>query len=764
MRIGIAIIMCLLSVALAVCAHSTKRSTKAIAPALRMLLLCLFPPVLGNLLIILTQKKMPALVGYYVYFTGMDYVMAALLTFTLQYCHMSWVKTWQKRLFNVLLLVDVVQLLCNLLFGHAFDVEMVMAYGAPYYCVVPLAGQSFHRLVCYSIFLIVLLIFLIKSLSVSRVYSERYSIILLTMLFTGIWETYYIYSRTPIDRSMIGYGVFGLMVFYFSLYYRPLRLLDRMLADVASGLPEALFFFSDSGQCVWANAQAQRFVDADESKLEDCRDKLLAVFPDIRLEGEEWSEERVRNADGETRYYELSRQIVRDPDGRPVGSLLNVRDNTEQERELQQERYNATHDSLTGFYTRDYLYQRIRETLDENPDKTYTVSYMDIDDFKLVNDVFGREFGDLAIRTLADSLRSLLPPNALYGRLSGDCFGLLIEMSDFDAEKAARFMDGFTVKNEEVEHTLLIHQGVYVVTERDIDVSLMFDRAHMALVTIKNQYKFHVAVYDDAMREKTLWEQRISEQLQSAIEQRQIRPYLQVIVDSDGQVVGAEALVRWIHPVDGFLSPASFIPTFESNGMIADVDRYMWHCAGEILYRWQELGDEKIFISVNISPKDFYFMDVVGELKSIVKEYGIPASRLRVEITETVMMTESLNRIEILNRLKEAGFLVEMDDFGSGYSSLNMLKDMPVDVVKIDMAFLTKTKDSQRAHVILDNVMNMTNDLEILSLTEGVEKEEQYRMLSGMGCRLFQGYYFAKPMPLEQFEEQFMADRLSAKA
>ena len=181
---------------------------------------------------------------------------------------------------------------------------------------------------------------------------------------------------------------------------------------------------------------------------------------------------------------------------------------------------------------------------------------------------------------------------------------------------------------------------------------------------------------------------------------------------------------------------------------------------GAILARWQEMGNNDLFISINISPKDFYFMDVYAELNSIVQEFRVPPSRLRVEITETVMMTDNANRILILSRLKQAGFLVEMDDFGSGYSSLNMLKDMPVDVVKIDMVFLTKTKDSMRSQTILRNVMNMTHDLGILSLTEGVETEDQYQMLSGMGCKLFQGYYFAKPMPVEQFEALFLKNRV----
>ncbi len=250
-----------------------------------------------------------------------------------------------------------------------------------------------------------------------------------------------------------------------------------------------------------------------------------------------------------------------------------------------------------------------------------------------------------------------------------------------------------------------------------------------------------------------MWDQHISSQLHEAIETHQIRPYLQPIVDRTGRIVGAEALARWIHPTDGFLSPVTFIPVFEKNGMIVEVDRHMWRCSCEILRNWQTSPlHSGLFISVNISPKDFYFIDVLSEIKGLVSEFGIDPQRLRIEITETVMMTDADERMKIISAFRDAGFIVEMDDFGSGYSSLNLLKDMPVDVLKIDMKFLSKARDEQKSQTIVQNIINLSDDLGISSLTEGVETEEQYRMLSQMRCRLFQGYYFAKPLTLQDFE------------
>ena len=196
--------------------------------------------------------------------------------------------------------------------------------------------------------------------------------------------------------------------------------------------------------------------------------------------------------------------------------------------------------------------------------------------------------------------------------------------------------------------------------------------------------------------------------------------------------------------------------------MIADLDKYIWRSACEILSTWTG-KKSNLFISINISPKDFLFMDVFAEINALIKEFKIEPSRLRIEITETVMMTEVENRMAILNRFRESGFIVEMDDFGSGYSSLNQLKDMPLDVLKIDMKFLSKAQDNNKAETILRNILRLSNDLGLFSLTEGVETKDQYKKLNEMGCNLFQGYYFAKPMSVTDYEKLLGTQQLDKK-
>ena len=755
MRIEFTIIFSLLVIILTVCTIASMNSRKIIGKSVAFFVCSIIPPVIGNLIIVCAKDKFPAMLGYYIYFLGMDIVMYAMLRFTVRYCRIKRPNKILEYGVYALLTADVIQYAFNPVFHQAFDTEPIMYEGDLYFRLIPKLGQTYHRIVDYAIFTIVLFLFLIKSIRSVRIYAERYLIILLALVVGGVWETFYIFSRTPIDRSMIGFAVVGILVYFFALYYRPLRLLDRMLAGMASEMPEALYFFDDNGLCIWANDRGIKLADINDDDYAQAESRLTELFGDLNIKDDEWSAEKeLKTEQGTTKYYVLEKHTVPYSESKIAGSFLSIRDNTDEHMALRREIYNATHDALTGLYTKEHFYDCISKEIQKDNDKHYAVVYINVNNFKMINDVFGSSFGDHVLKEIAKRIRECCHENSIYGRIVGDIFGMFIPVDEFDDAMIEEALGHFTVTEGHMSHNILIHMGVYFIPDKSIEISVMFDRARIAVTQIKDDYKICLAYYDDKMREQVLWDQHISSQLNEAISKKHIRPYLQPIVDTAGKPIGAEALSRWIHPTDGFLSPARFIPVIERNGMIAEVDKYMWKCACEILAKWKKEGREQ-FISVNISPKDFYFMDVVSVIKNLVEKYEVEPKKLRIEITETVMMDDNENRIAILNEFKQAGFIVEMDDFGSGYSSLNMLQDMPVDVIKIDMGFLNRSELDEKGQKILHNILNMTSDLGIISLTEGVETTEQYSMLLNMGCRLFQGYHFAKPMPLEELESWF---------
>lgn len=740
--------------ALGVCSFLALRSKKAIGRTVAMTTFSFIPPIIGNMIIIISGSQLLSEFGYYVYFTGMNLVIFSLSAFTVEYCNFKKLRRLLEGL-SVVFLLDAAQLLLNPVLRHAFDTEAVIVDGFNYYRLLPHLGQSIHRIIDYGVLAAIIVLFIYKIIHTSRIYTERYLVIFLTIMVTLCWESYYIFSRTPVDRSMIGFGVSGILMFYFSIYYKPVRLLDRMLVKVISDMPEAMFFFEAGGLCVWANKPGIRLLSLQGKSYDAVRHHLRDDF-NIELSGsDDWVTERICGDGPDSKYYVIQKSFVSDNRGRNIGFLLSVRDDTDAHNVFKREKHNATHDRLTGMYNREYLYEQIRLMIDSYPEKRFAVLYIDVKDFKIVNDVFGTDFGDKAICALGEWIAGMVPESGVYGRIGGDTFGACIPVEDFDADAFSAGLEPFVVRSDPFEHNMSVHIGVYEVTEPELEVSVMLDRAHIAMSTIENDYQTHLAWYDETMRNRMLWSQRITADLAAALEEGQIRPYFQPIVDSKGHTVGAEALARWVHPDKGFLSPAMFVPIFEENGLIAQVDRHIWRRACAILADWQKKGYEQ-FISVNISPKDFYFMDVAEEIRQAVKDYNVPHNKLRFEITETVMMTDMENRVHILESLRDEGFQIEMDDFGSGYSSLNLLKDMPVDVIKIDMRFLSCSKHEMKAQRILNNIVRMSDDIGIVPLVEGVETREQYGMLSNMHCQFFQGYYFAKPMPIDEFEREWL--------
>ena len=749
MRKAFASLIVVLAAVLCVCIFFARRSRKPIGKSVAALIASLIPPMIGNMLIIVTQDHLVADIGSYMYFLGMDLIMFFLARFTVRYCDIKEIKPLSILIY-ALLLADAVQILMNPFFHHAFDHETIMFDGAVYYRLVPHLGQLFHRLAVYGVLAIILTRFTVMTVRSPRLDAERYAAILLALIIIAIWQTFYIFSRTPIDRSMIGFGVFGLLVFYFALYYKQVRLLNRMMAGLVGEMPEALFFFDKNDKCIWANDLGVKMTGIMPGEYAAAKDILTKRFGMLDVE-EQWTRRYMEGCGEEARYYEIQRRQVQDRSDLIAGSFICVRDDTEEQRKHAKERYMATHDPLTGLFNREYLYEQIRRMILARPERRWLIIFHNIKNFKIVNEIFGNEFGDHVLRRVAVWISSDMPEDTVYGRLGGDTFGVCMPAEDFDPDLIESALTGAVIRQGSIEYAVQIHLGIYEVTDPEMDVSVMFDRARLALSTIQDNYQRHIAWYDDRMRMNVIRQQQLSGQLTDAIAKQQVVPYLQPITDRTGRVIGAEALVRWIHPERGMLYPADFVPVFEENGMIAEMDRAIWRSVCEILTEWRETHPE-LFISVNISTKDFYFMDVAQKIKALISEFGLPPEKLRLEITESAMMTDEEKHLKVINELKDAGFLVEMDDFGSGYSSLNMLKDMPLDVLKIDMKFLSRSTEETKTRRILQGIVDLAEDLGFISLIEGVETEEQYQMLADMGCMLFQGYFIARPMDTGGFE------------
>lgn len=322
---------------------------------------------------------------------------------------------------------------------------------------------------------------------------------------------------------------------------------------------------------------------------------------------------------------------------------------------------------------------------------------------------------------------------------------------DFDRQ---RFIDGIHEVASLLDNSIYRLQfqlGIYEIENRHEKIYEMLDKARMAMETISDSKEFTIAYYNQEMMNTTLRENEIINSFNMAIKNGEFHIFLQPQVERDGSVISGEALARWIHPTKGIIPPGMFIGVLENANLIYKLDSYVWELAARQLSLWKGTDKEKYRISVNISPKDLQFLDIEVVFTELVEKYDISPKKLNLEITETAVASNVGRVIEQMENLRKKGFIVEMDDFGSGYSSLNLLKDFQVDVLKIDMKFLSNTGDKKRADIILEHIINMAQKLDMVVIAEGVESKDQLELLTGMGCDLFQGYYFSKPVAIDDF-------------
>ena len=422
--------------------------------------------------------------------------------------------------------------------------------------------------------------------------------------------------------------------------------------------------------------------------------------------------------------------------------------------------YQALHDSLTKLLNEGAFYEAAREAILNQPGSLWVMITANIREFRLINTLFGEQRGNEVLARTADVLRQTAEKaGGLCGRLGGDHFGLLVPRATFREDMltdAARVLSNAYSSGL---YTFCIHFGVYAMEDASIPVSVMCDRANTALRTIRNDLHATVAWFDCEMMQKSLFEQEVISGFEAVLEAGQFQMYLQPLIEEGGRIFGAEALARWNRPDGSVILPESFIETLERAGLIHKLDRYVWECAVQQLARWSQAGENELVISVNMSAMDFYSMDVYSALTELVRKYRVDSRRLRLEITETALLKDPEQSSRIVSALRGQGFLVEIDDFGKGHSSLMMLKDIRADVLKLDMSLLREIETEPRDRIILESVIRMADSLGMELIAEGVETEEQLRLLSSMGCRRFQGYYYSRPLSVPEFEAKYTAIR-----
>jgi diguanylate cyclase (GGDEF)-like protein len=416
----------------------------------------------------------------------------------------------------------------------------------------------------------------------------------------------------------------------------------------------------------------------------------------------------------------------------------------------------AERDTVTGLYTKFKFYQEVRNVLAEVNGETFAFVRLDIDRFKMINNFYGIKEGDNLLKSIARELKrvSTAFDHFVYGRLENDVFGVCMPYKEENIDLVMNALQ-INMKKVNKDYNIKVSCGVYIIDDYNIDVSEMYDRAFLAAKNCKGDFSKNIAYFDDSMIENMRQEQYIINEVNRALEDEQFEVYLQPKINLVTDLsYGAEALVRWKHPEKGMMAPGEFIPVYEKNGIIGKVDQYMWRRVCILLRKWIDEGKNPNPISVNVSRVNIYNPHLVEIFKNLVTEYQIPPNLLNLELTESAFMENQDLVVKTINKLHKLGFKIMMDDFGSGYSSLNVLKDLEIDYLKVDMKFLQQDMEfNGKGEKVLTSVIRMAKWLHLPSIVEGVETMEQVDFLKCIGCEYAQGFFYAKPMPVEDYEK-----------
>lgn len=427
----------------------------------------------------------------------------------------------------------------------------------------------------------------------------------------------------------------------------------------------------------------------------------------------------------------------------------------------------AEYDELTGILNRNTFCRKVDATVQKNPEAArtgqYAMVYFDMLRFKAINDMFGMEEGDRVLCYVAELIDDLSGAEGFACRIGSDRFAFFTNTYGAALEQLfERLFERLTAYK--LPFAIACNLGVYVTGDTEVSAVSMMDRAILAQSKIKGSHTVKFNYYTEELRNDLLSEQEISGIMEEALAQEQFLVYYQPQYNhATGGLVGAEGLVRWKHPERGLISPGLFIPIFERNGFITTLDLYVFEHVCRFLRKCMDRNLPIVPVSSNFSQYDIFQPRFVEKLEELRKKYDVPVKYLRVEITESVVVGGSDRVNEIVRRLREHGYVVEMDDFGSGYSSLNVLREVDLDVIKLDMLFLSEKDDNNRGGTIISSIVRMAKWLDMPVIAEGVETMSQADFLKSIGCEYIQGYLYSKPLPEEEFEALLEKNRIDTK-
>lgn len=657
-----------------------------------------------------------------------------------------------KEFYFILCFIDSVLLLANARVNVIFDLVPAHTKAGFFYWGIEYTSKfGFHKLVC-AILSFSSLALLISSIVKAPSYNKVKYVTILTSESLVLIANYVFNSlNLPLNISLLMLVASSIFIANYVNKDFSAPVLIGPLSAITESINDIIFCYDSSENLIYANSAAKNVFKKSNDNLENFAKEFRQNFLKNRP-----TELSLKLENGEERYYitEYKDFFISNSN---IGSYLRLQDKTKETLESRRKNYIATHDLLTGLFNRSGFFKKMQEALYQNTFKNPILICTNIKDFKLINTIYSEQVGDSVLQNQTEVMKRLPGhKKSIIGRIADDKFAILMEKQDFDKDIFEEVFNEVSCIIEKTLYNIQIVAGIYEIYDKKDTVQSIYDKAKISLDAIKDSDNQIFSFYNPSMMEKMLKEKDIVNDFEKSLNEKQFSIQLQPVIDNDGNVLGAESVVRWNNPKYEDLTPSSFLDVLERTSLIYKLDVYVWELVAKKLHEWKERGFSDRFISVNVSSKDKFFIDIIKTFSELIKKYDISPQNFKVEIRETAMLENPEKTIAIFSQLKKLGIKVYIDNFGTGFSSLNVLKDFIADGIKMDTSFLSESKVSGKNKIILQTMISMSSDLGMEFIAKGVESENQMLALSKMDCKLFQGFYFSKPLPVKTYEAKYL--------
>lgn len=657
-----------------------------------------------------------------------------------------------KEFYFILCFIDSVLLLANARVNVIFDLVPAHTNAGFFYWGIKYTYRfGFHKLVC-AILSFSSLALLISSIVKAPSYNKVKYVTILTSESLVLIANYIFNSLDlPLNISLLMLVASSIFIANYVNKDFSAPVLIGPLSAITESINDVIFCYDSSENLIYANSAAKNVFKKSNDNLENFAKEFRQNFLKNRP-----SELSLKLDNGEERYYitEYKDFFISNSN---IGSYLRLQDKTKETLESRRKNYIATHDLLTGLFNRSGFFKKMQEALYQNTFKNPILICTNIKDFKLINTIYSEQVGDSVLQNQTEVMKRLPGhKKSIIGRIADDKFAILMEKQDFDKDIFEEVFNEVSCIIEKTLYNIQIVAGIYEIYDKKDTIQSIYDKAKISLDAIKDSDNQIFSFYNPSMMEKMLKEKDIVNDFEKSLNEKQFSIQLQPVIDKEGNVLGAESVVRWNNPKYEDLTPSSFLDVLERTSLIYKLDVYVWELVAKKLHEWKKRGFADRFISVNVSSKDKFFIDIIKTFSELIKKYDISPQNFKVEIRETAMLENPEKTIAIFSQLKKLGIKVYIDNFGTGFSSLNVLKDFIADGIKMDTSFLSESKVSGKNKIILQTMISMSSNLGMEFIAKGVESENQMLALSKMDCKLFQGFYFSKPLPVKTYEAKYL--------